>query len=304
MQRVRFSHRTGLLALTALWLGVGVPSEAVAKGGCDPDRGFCRTSGVAITGNNNLRGRTVFSFDRVGAITFGQFVGEWNPNGPLPHVIDANTPASALLATIAPPGFPVYGDNAPNVPFQNLRFQDVPTFVSPAGDLGTLPSAGTVSPIVRSSGSNKVDYSLGEWLEARGWLALRCGPKGTTRVRALFGGLVPNGGLYSIWAFWAPAEGPLIVIPFGGSGTNAFATDRRGRARLDLELPYCALDEQDGAVLVAVQLDFHSDDGITGAFPNLPFVEGRGPGIIGHSHLILPVRGRPCEEQGDCVERP
>jgi len=292
------------IAVTVNVASVISPQPTQASQDCVPAQGRCTSDGVAITGNNNRLGTTVFSFERVGAVTFGQFVGVWDENSTLPMVIDPSTPDDAILATIAPAGFPLYGTNAPNILFQNLRFQDVPSIIAPNGALGTIPSADDVLATVRSSGVRKKDYTLGQWLDAEGTVSMRCKKDGTTVVRANFSGLVPNGGLYSIWAFWAPEIGTLNVIPFGGSGTNAFATDSRGNAKLRLALPYCALDSQDDHVLVALQLDFHSDDGITGAFPNLPLVEGRGPGIIGHSHLIVPIRGHFCEQTGDCVFRP
>ena len=116
-------------------------------------------------------------------------------------------------------------------------------------------------------------------------------------------GLVPNGGVYTSWAFWNN-NGSLVVIPFAGSGTNAFTTDKAGAAELNFTIPRCVLDSFDGAELVAVQLDYHSDDGLTGVLPNLPLVPGRGPGIVGHSALIFPVRAEPCEEAGNCISRP
>lgn len=159
----------------------------------------------------------------------------------------------------------------------------------------------------RSFGSKKADYTLGQWLAAQGITRITCLKDGTSNVKMEFLNLVPNGGLYSMWAFWA-VNGQNVVIPFGGSGTNSFATARKGTAKLSLSLPYCALDPQTStmgtAKLVAVQLDFHSDDGITGSFPNLPQVPLRGPGIIGHSQFILPLQGVPCEEVGDCVLKP
>ncbi len=260
--------------------------------------------GVAITGNNNLRGTTVFSFEGIGAPTFGQFVGVWNPAGDLPIVIGEDTPDDAILATIAPPGFPLYGANAPNVPYQNLRFQDVPTIVSPAGTIGPIPSIAEAGVLQPSFGPLKSNYTLGQWLDARGEMKLACAEDGSTGARFELAGLVPNGGIYTMWAFWAAGGPGPAVLPFGGAGANSFATDRDGNAELDLTLPYCALDDFGGVRLVAVQLDYHSDDGLTGPLPNLPLVQGRGPGIIGHSALIFAVRGEPCEEVGDCVFRP
>lgn len=286
----------GLLTSTAAF-GAGIPE-------CEPgSRSVCAT-GVAITGNNNLRGTTVFSFDGIGAVTFGQFVGAWNPGGDLPAVIDETTAGDAILATIAPPGFPLYGENAPNIPFQNLRFQDVPTIVSPAGDIGPIPSIAEAGVLERSFGPLKSDYTLGQWLAAEGELKMECGVGGGTDVRMEFAELVPNGGVYTLWAFWAAGGPGPVVLPFGGAGTNSFTTDRDGGAEVSVTLPYCALDDFGGVELVAVQLDFHSDDGLTGAFPNLPLVPGRGPGIIGHSAMIFAVRGIPCEIAGDCVSRP
>lgn len=146
----------------------------------------------------------MFSFENVGAITFGQFAGVLNPGGTLPTVIDPATADDAILVSIAPPGFPLYGANAPNIPFQKLPFQDVPTIVNPAGGIGTLPHNSTVPATVRASGVGKVNYTLGQWLEAEGEIALRCRNNGTTRVRGSFDNLVPNGGIYSMWAFWSP----------------------------------------------------------------------------------------------------
>ena len=282
----------GVLFLSQAWVA--------QASSCQPERGFCRTEAVATTGNNNIRGKTVYSFDRNGAHTFGQFIAEWNPHGILPFPIDENTPDDAILATVAPPGFPLYGANAPDIPYQNLRFQDVPTFVTLFGDLGTIPSIEDVSPLGNSFGSKKTNYTLGQWLEASGTMILQCRKDGSTRVQARFKNLVRNGGLYTLWGVWALPSGQVFPFPLGGAGTNAFATDSRGRADLDLEIPHCMLDEHEGSILVGVQVDFHSDDGILGPFPNLPFVDGRGPGIIGHAHMMFLVRGELCENVGNC----
>jgi len=274
------------------------------------------SEGVAITGNNNLRGTTVFSFEDVGPVTFGQFIGIWNPDGPLPEVIGEDTPDDAILASIAPPGFPLYGDNAPNIPGQNLRMQEIPTIVGPGGQLSgvdapPLPSVDDAAVLQPGFGPKKTDYTLGQWLDAEGELKMRCKgelPDDYTEVKMELEELVPNGGVYTIWAFWDDGEEtptPLTVIPFGGSGTNTFTTDKDGEAELEFTIPFCVLDEFEGGVeLVAVQLDYHSDDGATGTVPNLPFVPYRGPGIIGHSALIFPVRATPCEDLGNCVSRP
>lgn len=261
------------------------------------------TAGVAITGNNNLRGKTVFSFEGVGAVSFGQFVGVWNPGGALPLVIDESTPDDAVLATIAPPGFPLYGENAPNIPFQNLRFQDVPTVMAPDGAIGPVPSVADAGRLTAGFGPEKSDYTLGQWLAVEGELKMSCTADSRTKFQLEAENLVPNGGVYTMWAFWND-NGTLVVRPFGGSGVNTFTTDRNGEAELDLTIPSCALDTVDGVNLVAVQLDYHSDDGVTGTLPNLPLVPGRGPGIIGHSALIFSVRGQSCEEVGDCVVAP
>lgn len=294
--------RRSVASMLALMSLVFVP--AAHAGGmpfCQASDSVVCSDGIAITGNNNLRGKTVFSFEQVGAPTFGQFVGEWNPAGDLPFAIDENTPDDAILATIAPPGFPLYGDNAPNIPFQNLRFQDVPTIVSASGAIGAIPSIAEAGVLQPSFGPLKADYTLGQWLAASGEMKLECLADGTTEVSMKLADLVPNGGVYTMWAFWA--AGGLAVLPFAGSGTNAFTTDKDGGAGLNITLPYCALDELEGAKLVAVQLDYHSDDGLTGPLPNLPLVPGRGPGIIGHSAVIFAIRGQPCEVVGDCVFR-
>lgn len=162
--------------------------------------------------------------------------------------------------------------------------------------------------VAPSFGSKKTDYTLGQWLAAKGELKMRCPTDELTEVKMELENLVPNGGVYTMWAFWDDVNdpAPLTVIPFGGSGTNTFTTDRDGAARLDFTIPFCVLDELiDGrATLVAVQLDFHSDDGATGVLPNLPLVPYRGPGIIGHSALIFPVRAVRCEDLGNCIFRP
>lgn len=184
-----------LTAFIGLTTAFAFPYTVHAGGDCEPALGFCEIEAVAITGNNNRLGRTVFSFEHVGAVTFGQFVGVRNPGGALPFVIDASTPDDAVLVSIAPPGFPLYRANAPSVPFQNLPFQDVPTIVNPAGGIGTLPHNSTVPATVRSSGVGKVDYTLGQGLEAEGEISLWCRNDGTTKLRAEFENLVPNGGI-------------------------------------------------------------------------------------------------------------
>ncbi|MDE2149048.1 MAG: hypothetical protein KGJ55_04265 [Gammaproteobacteria bacterium] len=269
----------------------------------DAGRYYICSTGVAITGNNNLRGKTVFSFEGIGAVTFGQFVGVWNPDGTLPFVIDSATPNKAILATIAPPGFPLYGKNAPNIPYQNLRFQDTPEVVSSDGVIGAVSAEVVAGRLKAGFGSLKSDYTLGQWLSARGVLKMYCTPDNRTEVELKARHLVPNGGIYTMWAFWND-NGTLATLPFGGSGANAFATDKDGHAALDLTIPFCALDTVNGVNLVAVQLDYHSDDSVIGTVPNLPLVPGRGPGIVGHSALIFPVRAQPCEEAGDCIFKP
>lgn len=327
MKKSRMLSTAGVAALSAA-LALGVSSDPA---GADPDgksnRGRGKdnscvfawdhcSEGVAITGNNNLRGTTVFSFKDVGPVTFGQFIGVWNEGGDLPDVIDGSTPDDAILASIAPPGFPLYGENAPNIPGQNLRLQEIPTVVGPAGQLSgvdapPLPSVDDAGVLQPGFGPKKTDYTLGQWLEAEGELKMRCKgelPDDYTEVKMELEGLVPNGGVYTMWAFWDDGEEaptPLTVIPFGGSGTNTFTTDKDGEAELEFTIPFCVLDEFEGGVeLVAVQLDYHSDDGATGTVPNLPLVPYRGPGIIGHSALIFPVRATPCEDLGNCVSRP
>lgn len=314
MSRHKTSLSNGIrmsAAFIAILMTLGIaaaPASPKYESNGDSEQGrgrhHLRADGVAITGNNNLRGKTVFSFEGVGAVSFGQFVGEWNPGETLPLVIDEGTPDDAVLATIAPPGFPLYGENAPNIPYQNLRFQDVPTVMAPDGSIGPVPSVADAGRLTAGFGPEKSDYTLGQWLAAEGELEMRCTRYSRrTKFELEAENLVPNGGVYTMWAFWND-NGTLVVRPFGGSGVNTFTTDRNGDAELDLTIPSCALDTADGVNLVAVQLDYHSDDGVTGTLPNLPLVPGRGPGIIGHSALIFPVRGQSCEKVGDCVVAP
>lgn len=314
----------GALSIGASGSGVAQPAHAggANQNSCAVAWDLC-SEGVAITGNNNLRGESVFSFPLFEgdlAPTFGQFIGVHNPDGDLPNVIDAYTPDDAVLASIAPPGFPLYSEPTPlelPIPGQNRRLQETPSIIGPNGavsgkdgpPLPAMEDAGVLEP---AFGSKKKNYALGQWLEASGELKMRCPGDDLTEVKIEVGNLVPNGGVYSMWAFWdnGSRPGPLTVIPFGGSGTNTFSTDKDGAAEIEVTIPFCALnqfeldDGTEGVQLVAVQLDFHSDDGAFGALPNLPLVPYRGPGIIGHSHLIFPVRATPCEELGNCLTRP
>lgn len=302
-----------LCALTAA-------APALVAGDRDDER-IVRINGVAITGINDLCGRSVWNFDFPPPLPTDfrtPVVGIFDPR---PGATDAipltpqNCAPDAVLATTVDPFFSRYlGIDPQGVDdrLKNLPLRRVPTPVSFAGvravlpRLATVPAASSAVTPTRAEPSNPI--TLGKWLSVRSQLVIRCNVDGTATARAAFSNLIPN-GVYTLWGAWntRPPDSPqavLMPIPFGGA-PNTIVPDEDGQASFSRRFAVCPLDAPpDGSKLLFVVLVYQSDGVAGGALPgafqqSLQFQAADGsvftshavPGIVLQDNVIFPISG-------------
>ena len=301
-----------LLLITGL-LFLNLPSIAIADHG---GRQSVRIRGINVTGANRLCGEAVMQLDAIPAplpVDFGgEFVGEFDP---APGAVDAiplspsNCNDDIVLATytdngfIDPLGIPEADDRIVNVPLNN-----VPVNATPTGVRLTLPPQGVLpaNPFPPTKSGSNESITLGDWLDVRGRMRIKCRSNGTASVRIRFRNLIPH-GIYTMWGLWAttPPGAPgatLVPLPFGGV-PNAFVPDRKGRAAFRRELAFCPLDTTpDGSQLLFISTAYHSDGSLYGATPELPaapisfqapdgtvFQSTLPPGVVDHDVMNFPI---------------
>ena len=297
---------TGLLILT-------LPGIASAE---HNKRKSVRIKGINVTGANRLCGEAVMQLDGIPAPLptdlGGEFVGEYDPT---PGAVDAiplsatNCDDDIVLSTytddvfLGTLGIPEADDRIVNLPLRN-----VPVNATPDGIRIALPPQGVLPPNpfppTRSNPAGEI--TLGDWLDARGSMKLKCYSNGTAYVKIRFRNLIPN-GIYSMWGLWAttPPGAPgqtFVPLPFGGV-PNGFVPNKRGRATFERKLAFCPLNTTpDGSSLLFVSTAFHSDGNLYGATPELPavpikFLDTDGtvfqstlpPGVVDHDLMNFPI---------------
>jgi hypothetical protein len=131
------------------------------------------------------------------------------------------------------------------------------------------------APIFRADGV-ALDLSLGNWLAARGTLAIEAQPDGHDRVTVVFKNLVAFGE-YSVFVEAAAPAGAPVCRPLDGEGSaNSFTAHVDGSAALVIDTP---AQVNSGSAIVLV---YHSDSREHGA--------SRGQiGITAHEQLVARV---------------
>jgi hypothetical protein len=235
--------------------------------------------GIAVTGINDLLGSPI------GPGPVFQLVGEYVPGGDEPLPVTPDTPEHAILATRYPvdlllffgivPGVDGYPDDQDNVP---LHENPVPVAFSIYNRAPVAPAS--VATALEPSRRDENPITLGDWLNARGKVIIRCSRDGTrASVVFFFQGLVDN-GLYTMWV--VPADGSLPNA-FGGV-PNVFTADGRGSAHFRRTVAYCPTDGH----LLDFTAAYHSDGMAYGNFPDAT-LDGFTSGIVAHDHVVFPL---------------
>jgi hypothetical protein len=131
------------------------------------------------------------------------------------------------------------------------------------------------SPIFRADGV-ALDLSLGNWLAARGTVAVEAQPDGHDRVTAVFKNLIAFGD-YSLFVAADSSNGVTAYRPLDGEGSaNSFVAHVDGSAAIVIDTP-AQLSSGNAIVLV-----YHSDSREHGA--------SRGQiGVTAHEQLVARV---------------
>jgi hypothetical protein len=271
--------------------------------------------GVAATGINDLCGSPLFSLNVSENLlpTFHATVlGEYDPDGEVPIPLSpTNCNDDIIVATstdldfLARVGLPDV-----DIRLKNIPLRDVPVISSPDGSRSVIPTLGSVPgnalPPTKSNPNDTI--TLGDWLDARGWMYIRCKADGSAMVKLRFKNLIPN-GVYSLWGLWnttppGALQARIIPVPLGGI-PNVMIPDRRGVASFSRELASCPKDvTADGSIMLFVDLAYHSDSNLAGAFPQIggtptKFKTAEGtefssrlvPGAVAHDHVLFLISG-------------
>jgi hypothetical protein len=249
---------------------------------------------LVSTGLNRSLGQPLLEYDFMPAPFKEQFgfemLGVYNPNGPLPLPLTADTPDTAILASFVD----VDGVGPPQAIFQNVTpelvnvpLRDIGTYADPKLARGGAIPFQSDGPII---GATQADPSApitkGDWFKASGTLRVNCTPEGSS-VSVNVKSLVPN-RLYTVWALWLDPSGPkMIPVPLGGA-PNVIITDKQGDGILERDLNFCpvdaALEGIDGKRLGGIGVHLHSDHAAYGPVP-APLAAGYPPGTVLHEHL-------------------
>jgi hypothetical protein len=271
--------------------------------------------GKAATGVNDLCGVPLFTLDSPPGVNPNfhiRAVGEYDPVGSAPiDLTPANCDNSIVLATYTDPVF-IANSGLPDIDarLKNIPLRENYVISSPDTTRSQLPSVdsvpGNAFPVTKSGPSTPI--TLGDWLNARGQMFLTCRSDGTAKIRLRYRNLVPN-GLYSAWGIWSttPPGAPaarVLPLPLGGL-PNAVTADSYGRASFTRELASCPKDiTADGSLMLFIDLAYHSDASLTGAFPQITaapttFREANGTvfssplvnGAVSHDHVLILISG-------------
>lgn len=232
--------------------------------------------GIAVTGINDLLGSPV------GPGPSAQLLGEYIPGGDEPLPLTPATSADAIMATHISQGFldlvglprDFFPPDIDNVP---LHLNPVP--VAPSIHIRAPAAPASVAGANVPSRRDENPITLGEWLDARGKVTIKCSMDGMhASVRFFFRGLVDN-GLYTVWT--VSVEG--FPTAFGGV-PNSFTADHRGSASFRREVAYCPTDGQ----LLDFTAAYHSDGMMYGNFPDAT-LDGFPSGVVTHDHVVFPL---------------
>ncbi len=271
--------------------------------------------GDAATGINDLCGLPLFNLAVIEGIPptiHATILGEYNPDGETPIPISpSNCDDDIVVVTNTDPNF-LARAGLPDIDIRlkNIPLRDVPVISSPDGRRSTLPSLNSVPgnalPPTKSNPNGVI--KLGDWLNAQGWMYLRCNADGTAKVKIRFKNLIPN-GLYSLWGLWnatppGASQARLVPVPLGGI-PNAMVPDEQGRATFTRQLASCPKDQaEDESIMLFVDLAYHSDGDLSGAFPQIvgsptkfktkdgtEFSSVLVPGAVTHDHVLFLISG-------------
>jgi len=255
---------------------------------------------VVSTGVNRSLGQPIFEFPFMPSPfkeKWGfEMLGVYNPDGPLPLPLTADTPDNAILASfvdadaVGPPQA-IFQNVAPEL--VNVPLRDIGTYANPKLARGGAIPFQSDGPVI---GATQADPSgpitKGDWFKASGILKVACTPEGNS-VSVNVKSLVPN-RLYTVWALWLDPSGPrMIAVPFGGA-PNVIITDKQGDGTLERDLNFCAVDAAlegvDGKRLAGIGVHLHSDHAAYGPIP-APLAAGLPPVIVLHDHLAFNLGG-------------
>lgn len=279
-----------LLSLLLLMLAVCGTASAAGPSS------HLRVIGTPVTGFNRLFGSPVWNFGPLGTPGYTT-VQAHNPGGSQPLPLTAASAPDTLLATyIDPFWFQVTGIDPKTVADQfNIPLRDVPVIIDPFGKTQALPPLESGSELDFTQADSNGPITLGNWLQARGALDIRCDRRGNS-VNFDFRHLIPN-GLYSVWVGFQTNFGgnPFLGIgPLGGV-PNAFTADGDGRATFERQLNFCPINlGPNDSPVVVVDVVFHSNQQLYGARPSLPRVSVFG-GAVSHSQLNFLISGKPAQ---------
>lgn len=297
-------------------LGILLPSATMAereRGSSKRSDRLMSIAGIPVTGINELCGDPVFSLPLPAALppTFkATNLGEYNPGGALPFTLtDANCRNEIIVATTTDQEFLT----AVGIPDSNIGLKNLPlrqNFVITGQDgsrsqlLALNQVQGNALPPTKSNPNNPI--TLGQWLDARGNITIRCPAFGRASIEARFRNLIPN-GVYTMWGVWTtqPPGPPIVPVPLGGV-PNALVPDRAGNASFFRELAACPKDvTPDGSLMMFITLAYHSDNDLNGANPELgaipttiqpangpAFISTFVPGVATHDAMEFPINAQ------------
>jgi hypothetical protein len=289
-----------LLSTKSLAVGVG---DNTTQGEESPERDHYRhhriervIHGVAVTGQNDVRGKPFFSWgDPYGVFHFPT-VGIFNPGGPQPFPIDASTPDSALLSTIVDPTFLIVAgateaDIDPswvNVPLREIPVNTDFALVVKKPLPGTLEAE---LPIQQSQAEPAGPITLGQWMQANGTARIVCEGDGA-RVTLDMKQLLPD-RMYDVWAtLGLPRDGSsdkFFPIPLGGT-PNVFITDKHGDALFKRWIKFCPFKpETTNRKLLTINVQYHGNHQNYGAITEPGFIHGLWLGVITFNHVQFPI---------------
>ena len=251
---------------------------------------------IVSTGLNRSLGQPLLEFDFMPDPFKKQWgfdmLGVYNPDGPLPLPLTADTPDSAVLASMVD----VDGVGPPAAIFQNtppelvnVPLRDIVTYVDPKlARGGAIPSQSDGPVIGATQADPSGPITKGDWFKASGTLSVGCTPAGNS-ASVNVKSLVPN-RLYTVWVLWLDPSGPkMIPVPLGGA-PNVIITDNRGDCTLERDLNFCPVDAAkdgvDGKRLAEIGVHLHSDHAAYGPVP-APLAAGFPPGTVLHEHLTF-----------------
>ena len=252
--------------------------------------------GKVVTGFNRYLGQPYVDFgDPLGPASF-EALGAFDPEAEVPLLLAPDTPGDTLLATYLDPAFlAIIGlDPAAIDPaLLNVPLRQVSTNVF-LDDATHVPLPGSdqvaISQLSQQGPSEPID--LATWSRARAVVSIRCDDQGGSLFRLVAKNLLPE-RLYSVWGNYSTPIG-LFAFPFSGL-PNAFVTDDNGRGSIERNLNGCPLDPpgEGEPVLLAIELNFHSDHMLNGAVPSVPYTAGgRGLGVITHPVFEFRIAGQ------------